>query len=344
LLIKDAIDIVITTLTVTNSPEARRDGRRLKEIQLTEDEWDLMKDLVDILGPFFETEELGGSEYITISYILTSILALIRNLANSINHSADELSDELNDELSDEELSEEVNFETNDLAFDNNIGFIDAKEEEEQGPKKRKININTPTNTKNMKHKIKNALYNALLHYWDLSDSDALLACLLDLRCKKLKFASPTQKRQAETTLYDKYNNLKSLHQSSTPSDKPLSPHNDQDNQEEQHQIYQKSFFKTIFMQDTPEELNDELGHYLSLPEIHYKSNPFNWWNSQKASFPVLTNLARQYLATPATSTPSERLFSDASNTMMVRRTMLKPKLFERMLILSNSLLCIKFL
>ncbi|CAG8723982.1 7585_t:CDS:2, partial [Dentiscutata heterogama] len=33
----------------------------------------------------------------------------------------------------------------------------------------------------------------------------------------------------------------------------------------------------TVFMQDTSEELNDKLDNYLSLPEIHYKSNPFNW-------------------------------------------------------------------
>ncbi|CAG8662677.1 79_t:CDS:2, partial [Gigaspora rosea] len=126
-----------------------------------------------------------------------SILALIRNLSDSIRYF-------------DKKLSKEVEFETDNLAFDNNIGFIDAKEEEEEGPKKRKIRMNTPTDTKNMKYKIKNTLYNALLHYWDLFDGNALLACLLDPR-----FAS--------------------------------------------------------------EELNDELGYYFSLPEIHYKLGPFEW-------------------------------------------------------------------
>ncbi|CAG8655429.1 1881_t:CDS:1, partial [Scutellospora calospora] len=38
LLIKDAIDIVVTTLTVSNTPEDRKDAKRLKEIQLTDDE------------------------------------------------------------------------------------------------------------------------------------------------------------------------------------------------------------------------------------------------------------------------------------------------------------------
>ncbi|CAG8831746.1 6392_t:CDS:2, partial [Gigaspora margarita] len=154
------------------------DAKRLKEIQLTEDEWNLMRDLVNILGPFYETtEELGCSKYITISYIFPSILALMQKLSSSICYSVEELN--------------EVDFKTNDLAFDENIGF----------------------------HKVKNALYNALLYYWDLSD--------------------------AEAALRTKYNNAKSLYQSlTTSSNKSFSTNKDQDRREE-CQIYQKSFLKT---------------------------------------------------------------------------------------------------
>ncbi|CAG8519406.1 10493_t:CDS:2 [Dentiscutata heterogama] len=125
-------------------------------------------------------------------------------------------------------------------------------------------------------HKIKNALYSVLLHYWDLSDGDAFLVCLLDPRCKKLMLATPTQRHQAETALRNKYNEIKSLYKASTSSNKSFSPREDQDKQEGQRQIYQKTFFKTVFMQNTSEELNDELDNYLSLPEIYYKSDPFN--------------------------------------------------------------------
>ncbi|CAG8798897.1 14779_t:CDS:1 [Gigaspora margarita] len=178
LLIKDAINIVLTTLTVSTTSEARKDAKRLKQIQLTEDEWDLMKDLVEILGPFYETTEaLGGSEYITISYMFLSILALMQNLTSLTSSS-------------DEELNDEIDFETDDSVFNEDIRFIDAQEEEEEGPKKRKISINTPTNTANIEHKIKNALYSALLHYWDLFDSEVFLTCLLDPKCKKLRFAT----------------------------------------------------------------------------------------------------------------------------------------------------------
>ncbi|CAG8655443.1 1882_t:CDS:2, partial [Scutellospora calospora] len=83
-----------------------------------------------------------------------------------------------------------------------------------------------------------------------------------------------SERHQAETTFRNKYNEIKSLHKVSTLSDKSFSPREDQDKQEEQRQIYQKSFFRTVFIQDTSEELNDELDNYLSLLEIYYKSNP----------------------------------------------------------------------
>ncbi|CAG8850289.1 38582_t:CDS:2, partial [Gigaspora margarita] len=201
----DAIDIVLTTLNASTMPEAHRNAKRLKEIQLTEDD----------------------SKYITISYIFLSILALMQELSSSICYSVEELN--------------EVDFETDDFAFDENIGFVDAQEEEEEGPKKRRISINTPTNTANMKHKVKNALYNTLLHYWDLSDGEVFLACLLNLRCKKLRFATLSQRHEAEAALRTKYNNTKSLYQSSTTSsNKSFSTNEDQD-MREGCQIYQKS-------------------------------------------------------------------------------------------------------
>ncbi|CAG8856570.1 44824_t:CDS:1, partial [Gigaspora margarita] len=46
-----------------------------------------------------------------------------------------------------------------------------------------------------------NALYNALLSYWDLSDNELFLACLLDPRFKKLRFAISTQQLQAKAAL-----------------------------------------------------------------------------------------------------------------------------------------------
>ncbi|RIB24793.1 hypothetical protein C2G38_2167669 [Gigaspora rosea] len=122
-----------------------------------------MQDIVNFLGPFFEvTEVLGSSEYATFSYMIPSILGLMEKLDCSMKYS---------DEL------DYVNFETTDLVFDDNVEFVMHKK------------------------RMKNALYNALLHYWDLSDNELFLACLLDPRFKKLRFATSTQQLQAKAAL-----------------------------------------------------------------------------------------------------------------------------------------------
>ncbi|CAG8765904.1 39639_t:CDS:2, partial [Gigaspora margarita] len=113
---------------------------------LSNEKHNLMHDLVKILGPFFEvTKKLGGSEYVTIFFMIPSILALMERLDCSNNNS--------------EKLNNTLNFETTDLVFDTNVGFIDTHKEEEDSSKGRKFKINTPIDVTNMNYKIKNLLY-----------------------------------------------------------------------------------------------------------------------------------------------------------------------------------------
>ncbi|CAG8567843.1 7663_t:CDS:1, partial [Racocetra fulgida] len=202
---------------------------------LTDEEWNLIHDLIKILGPFFEViEELSGSEYITISFIVLSILALMERLDCSTRNL--------------EKSNDTLNFETTDLVFDDNVGFTDTYKEEEDGSKERKIKINTPTVVIDIKHKIKNSLYSALLHYWDLSNDEVFIACLLDPRFKKLRFVSSCQQRRTEAALREKYNNIKSLCQSSLTSNFNEKQPSAKNNWKEQRQIYHKTFFKSIFI------------------------------------------------------------------------------------------------
>ena len=60
--IKTYIELLITHLTTHENSDERKDGRKLKEINLTESEWDLLKDLLQVLGPF---EEASNCCYIS---------------------------------------------------------------------------------------------------------------------------------------------------------------------------------------------------------------------------------------------------------------------------------------
>ena len=58
-----------------------------------------------------------------------------------------------------------------------------------------------------------------------------------------------------------------------------------------------------------------ELSAYMALPVESMQTNVIEWWRRHQTVFPNLTRMARQYLATPATSAGVERLFSAAGLT-----------------------------
>ena len=54
--------------------------------------------------------------------------------------------------------------------------------------------------------------------------------------------------------------------------------------------------------------------------------NPLGWWQDNKADFPIMSELARILLCIPATSAPSERIFSLASRVISKLRSSLDPE------------------
>ena len=66
--------------------------------------------------------------------------------------------------------------------------------------------------------------------------------------------------------------------------------------------------------------------------------DPLLWWSQRTAVYPQLHKLARRHLGVPATSVPSERLFSTAGELISQRRTCLKPKNVNNLLFFNKSL------
>jgi transposase InsO family protein len=56
------------------------------------------------------------------------------------------------------------------------------------------------------------------------------------------------------------------------------------------------------------------------------------WWKENGAYYPLLQRIARKYLCVPATSVPSERLFSKVGELVSKKRNRIKPKNIDVML------------
>jgi hypothetical protein len=81
-----------------------------------------------------------------------------------------------------------------------------------------------------------------------------------------------------------------------------------------------------------------EIKCYQLEPAILYEHNPLLWWKTNQHRFPLLAEIARKYLSIPATSAPSERLFSTAGQVVTSRRASLKSSLVDKLLFLNKNM------
>ncbi|CAL9703630.1 unnamed protein product [Knipowitschia caucasica] len=84
--------------------------------------------------------------------------------------------------------------------------------------------------------------------------------------------------------------------------------------------------------------VDGELNSYLVSPTIDSEDDPLSWWNVHQVNFPHLSKLARKYLCIPASSSPSERLFSTSGNVVTCQRTCLKPANVSMLVFLAKNL------
>ncbi|KAJ8287949.1 hypothetical protein COCON_G00006080 [Conger conger] len=86
------------------------------------------------------------------------------------------------------------------------------------------------------------------------------------------------------------------------------------------------------------EQAKAEIATYLTEPVIEGDADPLQWWRLNGHRYPMLTQLARKYLCTCATSTAPERLFSAAGNVVISSRAQLKPDKVNMLVFLDRNL------
>ena len=181
-----------------------------------------------------------------------------------------------------------------------------------------------------MLERVRAAIYLSLDELWSVLSDNALIATFLDPRFKHFNWASNGEREKAQELVKALYVELKeNLRIPDDIEDRRNTEDNDEDD-----------FFRDLegdYMQTNTEEQEDEVTRYVKTKDIRVKDDPLIWWLNNRDNFPTLTQLARKYLSIPATSVPSERLFSDAGHHISAKRTRLAPDLVNKLLFLKRN-------
>lgn len=161
-----------------------------------------------------------------------------------------------------------------------------------------------------------------------------IFAAALDPRFRKLKFLSTDDILKVKNKLQTLALEARRVQVRQEPEDDSPSGQPDHSRQKP------KSVLDMLLGTDEEEELEDEdpgqdqredavrneLLVYFGEKPIPKDKNPLQWWKENETKFPALAVVAKSYLAAPATSTPSERLFSAAGSIVNKKRASLTTK------------------
>lgn len=80
-----------------------------------------------------------------------------------------------------------------------------------------------------------------------------------------------------------------------------------------------------------------EIAKYRGRDCLALNGNVLMWWKEQ-VDLPLLSKLARSYLSIPATSIPSERVFSTAGDIVTAQRSLLLSEHVDQLIFLKKNL------
>src|SRR5581483_4165719 len=181
--IKPYIQVLVPELINSLDSDAKKDGKNLEQIMLTSDGWDLLQELILVLGPFEEaTCYLGGEKYSTYS-IMNPIIKEIKNLllsnssssSRSISPPSTSISSFNTPEIFQEiENADDVFVIIEEVEIQENEAIVKKKNNKIQS----KIDLNKAFETKDVLNEVKKNLYNAMCHYWNFISDDILLSTI----------------------------------------------------------------------------------------------------------------------------------------------------------------------
>lgn len=176
----------------------------------------------------------------------------------------------------------------------------------------------------NTQHEVANSIFKKIDEYWEIMDKFSITSAILDPRNKLTVFTDQPSARQHIRTIYDIYKErANSLNSSSTDS----TPNTPRSARRYFLQLRQEPSQATSANEVTPmiEPENSELERYLALLNEE-DIDPLIWWQAHASEFPILCEMARDFLTIQATSVASEQVFSIAGHTITKTRNRLLPE------------------
>lgn len=150
------------------------------------------------------------------------------------------------------------------------------------------------------------------------------LASFLDPKMKKFTNLLNIEEREI---VYGEIKNIMKQYKVTVPE----IIHTDPNSSIKREKILLQDFF------DEPSEENidsadSEFIKYIQYSNFKIDQNILEFWKDKKEVFPRLFEMAKFYLAIPATSTPSERIFSMSGHTLQKRRSQLSGNSIKKLL------------
>ncbi|GBC27415.1 zinc finger BED domain-containing protein RICESLEEPER 2-like [Rhizophagus irregularis DAOM 181602=DAOM 197198] len=166
-------------------------------------------------------------------------------------------------------------------------------------------------------------IHRKIRQYWMIMDKSSITSAILDPQ-NKLTIFSDESRLSALQHIQDTYNTYKEW--SLLTNTKQYAPNSTRQYFARLQQINEE-------IDQTSDEISpvipavefEELNRYLQLP-IDEGTDPLTWWQAHSNEFPVLCNIARDFLCIQAMSVASEQAFSVAGNTITKTRNRLLPE------------------
>jgi hypothetical protein len=86
------------------------------------------------------------------------------------------------------------------------------------------------------------------------------------------------------------------------------------------------------------EKVTEEIESYKDQESIPLANNPLHWWRDHQYKYLVLSSYARELLCIPATSVPSERVFSTAGDIVSSQRAAISAENVDIQLFLKKNM------